>query len=314
MSDDQQQDQDHEEEQPLFNLASLFRNPSIKAATDKILNTAISTGIGFAASTGLREFLFGFILSYLNGATCPRCLTRLGHAKDVPDFTICNACGKTCGKDSPVITVNPLRFKLMIDNNADLFRIIPEEIMMPDQGSSIINQYGPQLLEFYDRVPTELYFEPLVAWIRDTRPDLYYTIALYDNPYMPYFTQVLFEIEMNRFTEQRKREVIKEVGLKEDMSDKQIYDAVVKGMENNIDARVLYYVMNGRDIITKFSDEKEAKQYVKNHKKEFYGNLDYFRREGINGYALKTFFHQIDTLKNGLRELVAKELDREGRL
>jgi len=299
---------EQDQENPLINLANIFRNPSVKQATDKIMDTIADASVSFATSTFLRDFLLGYVLSYLNSGVCPSCLQKIGEATEVDYFQRCPLCGAVCDQDNPIIMVDPLRMKLAIDNNANLFEIFPEHIKMPDQAEGIIDQHGPLILDLWDRVPTELFFEPLVAWIQDKRPDLYYTIALYDNPNTPYFAQVLFEIEMKKLPEDRKQEFCQEVGLDENMDNEQLHGVIVEGMEKNLESRVRYYVMNGTEIVEKFKSEEEAKEYVKSNG----SNLDYFRMEGVNGYALKTFFHQIDTLKNGLRDMIAQQVDGGG--
>jgi len=109
------------------NLSKIFRTPDVQRAVDKLIELATRFGLSLTSVDFLRDALFGYVEAYLDGGTCSHCFTRLGNAKDVPDFTYCNACGKK----TSVIKITPLRMYLAIANNADLFEVLPGGLATP---------------------------------------------------------------------------------------------------------------------------------------------------------------------------------------
>lgn len=286
----------------IFGLAEMFRNAT-EGAESRLWDLAMDVGVSVTTSTFLSDILMGYVLSYLNGATCGKCFTRIGDACDVNDVTICPVCGEEVG----VIKITPLRFWLTLNNHVDLFSIIPDKIKSNTNQMAFLKPYADKVLDFYDRVATEDMMEMIVHWLREKRPDLYYTIALFDHPLTTISTQAIYEIDMGNFEQLKSiKESIEDYMGNEtslDPDDPQSFKKwLIEGMERGLDSRVRFYVMEGSEIIATVHTEEEAKSYLK-------GDRRYFKREGINGYALKEFYNQIDLLKLKMRTVVEEYLE-----
>ncbi|MDD3493393.1 MAG: hypothetical protein PHZ19_07870 [Candidatus Thermoplasmatota archaeon] len=253
-------------------------------------------GISLASAGFLRDALFGYIELYLNGATCPKCFERMGDAKEIPNFTICGACGE---KVAP-IKVTPIRLYLTIANDADLFDLFPDKIKANPHQLSLVSRFGPSVLSVYDQIDLDMMLEPLLAWFRIKRPDLYYTIAFY--PLAPEWVQMLYDIEMNDMTPEAKKEICEEIGL-EDCS--QLYDVIISSLEKKVEERSEYYVMNGKSYVTKFDTKEEADRFVRENRDK-YPQGEVVKMLGVSTRALKTFSRQVESLKNNMR-LVLEE-------
>jgi len=253
----------------LDKLTNIFRNANAQRAIDKMIYIATSLGLSLTSIDFLRNMLFGYIEGYLNGATCPKCFERLGDAREVPDFTICEYCGNKVG----VIKITPLRLYLTIANQEDLFRVIPDKIKIPDK-LGIVKKFGSVILKFYDALTIDLIFEPLLEWMRNVRPDLYYTLAFY--PKLPEPVQMLYEIDFVL----KDEDVLKlgeEFGISGDPKTvrKLLKDGIIEGMELAI--------------------EKRARE----------------GKEPVSYFAIKTFAWQIDMLKAKMREVLVRYINED---
>lgn len=282
------------------NLNRIFRSPNAQRAIDRIIDTAVKLGLNLTAIDFIRDMLFGYIEGYLNGAVCPICYSRLGHAKDIPDYTYCPHCEKKIG----VIKITPLRVYLAIANNADLFRLIPDQIKVNPNVIKPLKRFKNTILRLYDAITVDTFSEPLIAWIKDNRPDLYYTIAFY--PLTPKYIQALHELEMDRMSDTELQELREELGLKDADKDT-LKKVIIEGLEMALDRRSEYHIVSGNRFVRVVGSEEEAKRFIEENK-DSYPGLTYIKVTGVSTYALKTFITMIDDLKNKLRDELVRQL------
>jgi len=281
-------------------LDRIFRSPNAENAVKKLTDLALGLGLNLATVDFLRNFLFGYIEGYLNGATCNSCFTVLGSAKDVPDITYCHRCGKKVG----TIKITPLRLYLAIANKADLFDVIPDRVKVNPRLIGPIKRFGPIVLKFYDSVSIDMIFEPLVAWLKEKRPDLYYTLAFY--PRIPEWVQILYELETDRMDDDRLERIKKDLDL-EDADRETLKQIIIKGLEKALDRRSEYYIVSEDKFIACVKSEEEAKKFIQENA-DRYPSLSYIKVTGVSTYALKQFAHMLDSFKSRLREVIAREL------
>jgi len=284
-------------------LSEIFRSPDVQRAIDKLIELATRFGLSLTSVDFLRDALFGYVESYLDGATCsnPECFTRLGHAKDIPDFTYCNACGKKVG----VIKITPLRMYLAIANNADLFEILPDKIKANPEKLNLVKRFGNTVLKFYDAITIDMIMEPLLAWMKDKRPDLYYTLAFY--PTLPKYVQLLYELEMDRLEREELISLARELGLEANPNPKELKDVIIEGLELALDRRSEYYILSGKEFVKRVDTEEEAIEWIEKNRGK-YPSLSYIKNIGASGYALKTFSWQVETLKAKMRQILVDVL------
>jgi len=194
----------------LDKLVNIFKNANAQRAIDKMVQIATNLGLSMTTIDFLRNMLFGYIEGYLNGATCPICLNVLGDARNVPDFTICKYCNRKVG----VIKVSPLRLYLAIANNADLFKVIPDKIKVPDR-FGIVKRFGNVVLKFYDAITIDMIFDPLMEWMKQARPDLYYTLVFY--PKLPEPVQDLYSLDFRWLNEKDIANMASKYGVNSDL-------------------------------------------------------------------------------------------------
>jgi len=145
--------------------------------------------------------------------------------------------------------------------------------------------------------------EPLLAWMKDKRPDLYYTIAFY--PTLPKWVQILYELEMDRLDSKEIKSMAKEFGLNPDV--KELKDVIIDGLELALDRRSEYYILSGNKFVKRADTEEEAKEWIEKNRNR-YPSLRYIKNIGASGYALKTFSWQIETLKAKMRKILVDVL------
>ena len=259
----------------LNRLVEIFKNANAQKAIDQMVNIAVRLGLSTTTIDFLRDMLFGYIETYLNGATCPNCFTYLGDAREVPDFTICLSCGRRIG----TIKINPLRLYLAIANNEDLFRIIPDKIKVPDK-LGIVKRFGSVVLKFYDAVTMDLIFEPLMEWMKAKRPDLYYTIALY--PILAEPIQELYQLDFGYFGDEDIKRVAQKYGLPTDVNSnelrKTLREVLIEGLE--------------------LAFERKLEKWKQNP-------------ESVSFQGIKTFYHQIHVLKAKMGDILERYI-KEG--
>lgn len=227
------------------------------------------------------------------------CFARIGNAKDVPDFTYCPECNEKVG----VIKVTPLRMYLAIANNADLFEVIPDRIKANPEVLEPVKRFGNIALRFYDAVTIEMIFEPLIAWLKDKRPDLYYTLAFY--PTMPKYVQLLYELEMDKLGKDDLKKLGEELGLEHNPKPEELKDVVIQGLELALDRRSEYYILSDSNFIKRVNTEEEAREWIRENISK-YPSLSYIKVKGASTYALKQFAIMLDNLKNKLRRVLAE--------
>lgn len=306
----------------LNRLYEMFRAPDVDGAVNKIVEIATQLGFSVTSIDFLRDFLFGYVETYLSGATCsnPECFAYLGHAKDIPNAMYCPECDQKIGP----IKVTPLRMYLAIQNDADLFELIPGKIKADPANLKVVRRFGSAVLKFYDNVTLSMMMEPLLAWMKDTRPDLYYTVAFFpagakeerDGELIDYI-DLLYLIEMDDLKAKDLDHIIDLLGLKpfkknkKEENKKMIRDVISKGLDTALDKRSEYYVLAGREFVTRVETELEAQNWIMSHKDE-YGELHYIKNIGASGYALKAFMKMIENLKNNMRDIIAEEVASKG--
>jgi len=276
-----------------FDLIEMFSNATggFKEALGKLTETAKKAGMNMATAGILRGALFGYIEGYLNGATCSKCFTRVGDAKDFPNFMVC----PVCGQKATVVKITPLRFYLSIANDADFFEVIPNQIKMNQNMLPMIGKYSKGVMDFYDAIELSAIMEPLLAWMKEKRPDLYYTLAFY--PSAPDYIQMLYDLRFSNLTNDEKDEMAKELGLK---SRNDIERVILQAMDEAIENRSIYLVLSQGKYLTKTNSVAEAEDFMRQTAEE-HSNMKYTKLPGVNTYALKVFNRQVESMKNKMR-------------
>jgi len=190
------------------NLVNIFKSANAERAINKMIEIATRLGLSLTSIDFMRNMLFGYLEGYLNGATCPNCFEVLGLAKEVPDKTICGYCGKKVN----VIKITPLRMYLTLANNADIFKIVPDKVKMPDT-LGIVKRFGETILKFYDAVTLDMILDPLLAWMKEKRPDLYYTIVFFPDYGIPEPVQDLYSLDFRILNGRDIQNMCKKYGL-----------------------------------------------------------------------------------------------------
>jgi len=208
-----------------------------------MIQIATNLGLSMTSIDFLRNMLFGDIEAYLNGGTCPKCLRRLGDAREIPDFTICGYCGQRIG----VIKIDPLRLYLAIANNADLFKVIPDKIKVPDK-FGIIKRFGDVILKFYDAVTIDMIFDPLMEWMKQARPDLYYTLVFY--PKLPEPVQDLYSLDFRWLSEKDIVNIARKYGLDSNIPNLKsvLKEALLLGLEKKAEEKFEKWRKNPENV------------------------------------------------------------------
>lgn len=253
------------------NIKTAIIKPNKERALRKIISSFLSIGLSRIKIELIKNIIFGWLEEYLDGATCPKCFTNLGHAKDVPEFTICTSCNNAI---SP-IKITPIRLYLSLANDADIFSILPDKIKSETKEvvrKSIGKHYSSAIISVYDGLSIEVIIESILAWMKENRPDLYYTIVFF--PKIPEYIQILYEIKMNRIKAEDIEALEKKI---------EIYDDV-----KNLD------IDKQKEVLIKVITE----------------SLDYAIEEmgGISTIGLKKFVRMIENIKFKAREMLIKAL------
>ena len=231
----QQESREHIDKKAITSrLVQMFRNPQPQRAIDKIVSSFIDIGLSKLKIDFIRDVAFGWVEEYLNGAVCPKCHGYLGKASEVPDFTFCTNCGE---KISP-IKVTPLRLYLALANDADIFEIVPDDIKQ-EPTMLLKGSIGKSALRVYDDLSIEVILEPLLSWLKDNRPDLYYTVLTF--PQVPEGIQILYELKMDRMSEDDIMNLAKRLGIDkeiENMSYEQKRDIMIKVITDAFDYKI----------------------------------------------------------------------------
>lgn len=163
----------------------LFLKSGIDPNVKKLVDTIKEYGISDLEARVMSSIMLGWVSAYLNGATCPECLTLI--TDDAREALKEMAGGKiictNCGNEVYPIMVTPYRLRLCIMNNASIFDTVPNKIK-----STIPQNVLDRVKENWDKIeaiitkiqPNDLY-SPILSWMRRERPDLYYTILFYND-------------------------------------------------------------------------------------------------------------------------------------
>jgi len=285
-----------------LDLIKMFSDAAtgLKGAVDGLWKTATEAGLSMGRAGILRGVLFGYVETYLNGATCGLCFANLGDARNFGNFTLC----PYCGKKAPVVKISPIRFYLSIANNADFFDVVPEKIRANQKMLSGLGRYSEGVMEFYDSVDLSEIMVPLLAWMKDRRPDLFYTLAFY--PTVPDYIQILYDLRFDNLDKDAQDLIAADLGLE---SRKDIEGVLIKAMDLAIERRSIYLIMSDGEYLTKTDSKEEAEAYIKEREeKEGNRKLKYIKMSGVNSYALKVFYRQVEELKNKMRYVLMDAL------
>jgi len=157
------------------------------------------------------------------------------------------------------------------------------------------------VLKFYDAITIDMMMEPLLAWMKDKRPDLYYTIAFY--PTLPKWVQILYELEMDRLGNKEIESIAKELGLNPNVNE--LKDVIIDGLELALDRRSEYYIVSGKEFVKRVDTEEEANEWIRANEDK-YPSLTYVKNTGASTYALKAFLGMVDDLKNKMRKILTE--------
>jgi len=181
-----------------------------QAAFNKLIEILKKIGLSVVDTSFAADVMFGWLEQYINAAVCPECLRYLGDYREVPDYTICTNCKS---KIRP-IKIMPHRVYLCIANNANLFDFIPNNFKVSLSGKVkkvLDSGFGKKLLEVYDTITLDIFFPPLMNWLKRHRPDIYFTIVFY--PRVPKWVQTIYDIDTGKIKDEDLIEVCQELGL-----------------------------------------------------------------------------------------------------
>jgi len=224
------------------NLVNIFKNANAERAVQKMIQIAQQIGLNLASLDFLRNLLFGYVEGYLNGATCPNCFNVLGNAKEIPDFTICGYCGM----EIHPIKITPLRMYLTLANEADIFKVLPDKVKVPDK-LGIVKRFGGLVLRLYDSITLDLILEPLLSWMKDKRPDLFYTIVFFPDYGLPEPVQDLYALDFKNLDDQDIQEICKKYNLPK-TDRKFLREVLLKGLERAFEQKVQKFKENPSSV------------------------------------------------------------------
>jgi len=163
----------------------LFLKSGIDPNVKKLVDTIKEYGISDLEARVMSSIMLGWVSAYLNGATCPECLSlitddaREALKEMVDGRVIC----PNCGKEVYPIMVTPYRLRLCIMNNASIFDTVPNKIKstIPQNVLDRVRGNWSKIETILRKIqPNDLY-SPILSWMRKERPDLYYTILFYND-------------------------------------------------------------------------------------------------------------------------------------
>jgi len=199
----------------------------LNKALSRIRQMLMAAGARMLEVDLISGVFFGWIETWLNGAHCPKCGFYLGDAREVPRWTRC----KNCGKKIQPFKITPIKLLLAIRNNYNIFKGIPRNIKerIPDKiKGSLRSPFGRAVYKVYKELTLDMYFDPLLAWLRNVRPDLYYTIVFY--PKVPEYVQTLYEIDFKIIEAAKLRELCEKLGLPK-CNEEMLREVIVEAMD-----------------------------------------------------------------------------------
>ena len=265
-----------------FDKITSFLSPNVDGTIKKIQEILISVGVNITESSLIGDLFFGWIEGYLNSAICPVCYSYLGDARNIPDYTIC----MNCKNRIQTFKITPVRTYLAIANNAELFKLTPDEVKkaISSRVKGVLRgPFGGAILRAYDKLSLELYAEPLMAWLKRVRPDIFYTIVFY--PKVPKYVQTLYEIDFNRITEEELHKVCSELGVSVCRADV-VRDTITFALDSVIE-----------DEKTKLAEILDKVQSGEN------ADMD---KMLISLRGIKYFYTQIEDIKEKGREILVQ--------
>jgi len=153
----------------------------------KLVEVVKQYGINEFEARVISSAFLGWVESYLNGATCPKCLSLMTpDAREIfPQINpawdmVCPVCGEVI---KPIL-ITPYRLTLTIMNHASIFDTVPDNVKLslPEKVTEGLKKHWERVSKIMERVKPDDLYVPILSWMREERPDLYFTILFFNTP------------------------------------------------------------------------------------------------------------------------------------
>ncbi len=188
----------------MLNELLRFLKTGIDPNLRKLVEIIKEYGISDIEARVISSAFMGWLEAYLNGATCPNCLNLItdDYRTILPEMKNGKILCQHCGRTVTPITVDPLRLHLCILNKVSIFETVPNSIKysLPSNVVSGLRKNWDRVQRVLERVRPDDLYVPVLSWIKENRPDLYYTILFFNTGKNPegltisYMCTTIYEI------------------------------------------------------------------------------------------------------------------------